>query len=314
MKLRLRHSAPDSIMSLRSNAKGLLRRTLLGRASRVLTLEQDGTTVRLLAPAEHMLDRYRAAHPFYDRHLPRIARAVEEVTHGELFIDIGANIGDTVALLRAAGCRSPILAVEPSARFLAFAARNVERLSDVELRQAFVGPGGTRLALDERRGTASSVTVAGASDPGIPTIALGELTARRTALVKTDTDGLDAKVLASGLPFLNAARPLIWSEAEVRTAADVSEWIEVLAALVQCHPRFIAFDNFGFPLVYGALGPSLDTLRDLLAYCRRHLAVPAARGGEPRIYYLDLALFPERLATVYQDTVTGFEREWGEIG
>jgi FkbM family methyltransferase len=297
-------------MSLKSNVKSLfLRRTLLGRASRTLTLEQDGATVRLHAPPEHMLDRYRAAHPFYDRHLPRIARAIEEVIHGELFIDIGANIGDTVALLRAVGCRSPILAIEPSAKFLAFASRNIERFPDIELKQAFVGPGGTRLALDERRGTASSVTVAGPPDPQIPTIALGELTAR-----KTDTDGLDAKVLASGLAFLSAARPLIWSEAEVRTPADVSEWLEVLAALAQCHPHFIAFDNFGFPLIYGALGSSLPTLRDLLEYCRRHLAVPAARGGEPRIYYLDLALFPERLATVYRDAVTAFEREWDEIG
>ena len=291
-----------------------IRRIPGGHASRVITLNQDGNTVHLLAPPEHMLDRYRAAHPLYDRQLPRIARAVEEVTQGELFIDVGANIGDTVALLRSAGCRSPILAVEPSARFLAFASLNFERFADVELRQAFVGPGGTRFALDERRGTASSVTMAGAAEPRIPTIALANLTDRRTALVKTDTDGLDAKVLASGLAFLKAARPLIWSEAEVHAAAEVEEWIEVLMELVESHPRIIAFDNFGFPVFYGALGASLATLRDLLEYCRRHAAVPAARGGEPRIHYLDLALFPERLTTVYRDAVIGFEREWESPG
>ena len=313
-------------MPFKSNAKSFLRKTLAlpslrnrahlrpipgGHASRVVTLDQDGKTVRLLAPPEHMLDRYRAAHPLYDRQLPRIALAVDEVTRGELFIDIGANIGDTVALLRSAGCRSPILAIEPSAKFLAFASLNTEPFSDVELRQAFVGPGGTRFALDERRGTASSVTIARAPEAQIPTIALGSLTERRTALVKTDTDGLDAKVLASGLAFLKTAQPLIWSEAEVRTAADVTEWIEVLMALTECHPHVIAFDNFGFPVVYGELGSTVPTLRDLLEYCRRHAAVPAARGGEPRIYYLDLALFPERLTTVYRDAVTRFEREWG---
>ena len=90
--------------------------------------------------------------------------------------------------------------------------------------------------------------------------------------------------------------------------------MDVLAALTLSHPYFIAFDNFGFPLVYGALGSSLSTLRDLLEYCRRHAAVPASRGGEPRIYYLDLALFPERLLAVYRNAVTGFEREWGEAG
>lgn len=298
--------------ALRNRAR--LRRIPGGHASRVITLDQDGKSVRLLAPPEHLLDRYRSAYPLYDRQLPRIALAVEEVTQDELFIDVGANIGDTVALLRSAGCRSPILAVEPSARFLAFAALNTERFADVELHQAFVGPGGTRFALDERRGTASSVTMAGAAEPQIPTIALANLTDRRTALVKTDTDGLDAKVLASGLPFLRAARPLIWSEAEVHAAADVGEWIDVLRVLAECHPNIIAFDNFGFPVVYGALGSILPTLRDLLEYCRRHAAVPAARGGEPRIHYLDLALFPERLTTVYRDAVTRFEREWESPG
>lgn len=294
--------------------RALPRRIPGGYASRVITLHQDGKTVQLLAPPEHMLDRYQAAHPLYDRQLPRIARVVDELTRGELFIDVGANIGDTVALLRSAGCRNPILALEPSARFLTFASLNIERFADVELRQAFVGPGGVRFALDERRGTASAVTMAGAAEPQIPTIALANLTDRKTALVKTDTDGLDAKVLASGLSFLRAAQPLIWSEAEVHATDDVGEWIEVLTQLTESHPHIIAFDNFGFPVVYGALGSTLPTLRDLLEYCRRHAAVPATRGGEPRIHYLDLALFPQRLTTVYRDAVARFEREWESPG
>lgn len=298
-------------MTFRRNAGILLRKMLPAPPSRTITLQQDGKLMRLLVPSEHPLDRYRAAHPLYDRQLPRIALAVDKAAPGELFIDVGANVGDTVALLRLAGCSNPILAVEPSARFMSFASRNVARFADVELRQAFVGPGGTRLALQERRGTASSIETAAAPAPRIPTIALGSLVERATALVKTDTDGLDAKVLASGLAFLRTARPVIWSEAEVHSAADVREWIEVLTALVQCHPYVIAFDNFGFPVVYGDLERTLPTLRDLLEYCRRHAAVPAARGGEPRIHYLDLALFPQRLTAVYREAVAGFEREWG---
>ena len=297
-------------MPLKSNTMSLIRRILPVPPSRTITLEQDGKAVRLLAPPDHMLDRYRATFPLYDRQLPRIALAVEKAGPGELFIDVGANIGDTVALLRLAGCRNPILAVEPSDRFLAFASRNVGTFTDVELRQAFVGPGEARLALDEQRGTASSIQMAAAQEPQIPTVELGSLTERRTALIKTDTDGFDAKVLASGLDFLEAERPLIWSEAEVHSAADVKEWIDVLKALPKCYSHVIAFDNFGFPVVYGALESTVPTLRDLLEYCRRHAAVPAARGGEPRIYYLDVALFPERLMAVYADAVTGFEREW----
>jgi FkbM family methyltransferase len=284
-----------------------------GHYSRILLLEQDGESIQMLAPPEHMLDSHRASHPLYDRQLPRIALAVERTAPGELFIDVGANIGDTAALLRLAGCANPILAVEPSAKFLTFARLNTARFADVTLRHAFVGPQRARLALNEHHGTASSLEGAATDGAFIPTVALDDLTRLRTGLVKTDTDGLDAKVLSSGLALLQSARPLIWSEAEVRTADSVREWIDVLTALAEFYRHVIAFDNFGFPVVYGDLAPTLPTLGHLLAYCQRHLAVPAERGGEPRIYYLDLALFPDRFETVYRQTVERIEGEWDKM-
>lgn len=278
--------------------------------SRILTLEQDGQTVNLTAPPEHQLDHHRAMHPLYDRQLPRVARAVEQLAPGELFIDIGANIGDTVALLRLAGCHNPILAVEPSSRFAAFAKANTTNFPKVELRQVFVGPAGTNLALNEQGGTASSVQGAVQNGTPVPTVALRSLSAQRTALVKTDTDGFDVAVLASGLEFLKAEQPLIWAEAEVRTPNSVMEWMQLLEALSVTHRHVIAFDNFGFPVVYGGLAATLPTLRTVLEYCRRHRVVPSARGGEPRIYYLDIALFPQRLVEVYHSTVARLELEW----
>ncbi len=281
-------------------------------ASRVLTLEQDGRTLNLAAPPEHQLDHHRAVHPLYDRQLPRVASEIERLAPGELFIDIGANIGDTVALWRMAGCHNPILAIEPSARFAAFARANMANFTNVELRQIFVGPAGSSLALDEHSGTASSVPGGSHAGPQIPTVPLGSLSEQRVALVKSDTDGFDVAVLASGLEFLRAQQPVIWAEAEVRTPNSVLEWLQLLEALSVTHRHVIAFDNFGFPVVYGGLAAMLPTLRHVLEYCRRHRAVSFARGGEPRIYYLDIALFPNRLAAVYHSTVARLEREWTE--
>jgi FkbM family methyltransferase len=278
-----------------------------GHASRILQLEQDGRDVALLAPPEHQLDRYRAVHPLYDRQLPRLAREIEKIAPGELFIDIGANIGDTVALLRLAGCANPILAVEPSEKFHSFLRVNSTAYQNVELRKAFVGPAGARLALDEHRGTAATLQAAADTAPeGVPTLALGALMDRPTALVKTDTDGFDARVLMSGIDLLKTARPVIWAEAEAKSPAAIEEWNRVIEALADTYGHVIAFDNFGFPVIYGELGTKWPSILDVMDYCRRHGAAPAARAGEPRIYYLDIALFPERLLATYQALLASF--------
>ncbi len=189
---------------------------------------------------------------------------------------------------------------------------NLEKFPNVELREVFVGPSGSTLALDEHSGTASPIQKGTQEGSQVPTVPLGSLSERRTALVKTDTDGFDVAVLASGLTFLKTQQPVIWAEAEVRTPNSVIEWLQLLEALSTTHRHVIAFDNFGFPVVYGGLAATLPTLRHVLEYCRRHRVVPSARGGEPRIYYLDIALFPNRLVEVYHSTVARLEREWGQ--
>jgi FkbM family methyltransferase len=278
-----------------------------GHPSRVLPLEQEGRTLTLLAPPEHALDRYRAAHPLYDRQLPRLAREIEKIAAGELFIDIGANIGDTVALLRLAGCTNPILAVEPSEKFHSFLRVNTASFQDVEIRRAFVGPAGVRLALDEHRGTAATREPAADSAlVDVPTLALAALINRPTALVKTDTDGFDTRVLTSGIDLLKATKPVIWAEAEARSLTAIAEWNQLIEALADTYRHVIAFDNFGFPLLHGELAKKWPTILDVLDYCHRHGAAPAAQAGEPRIYYLDIALFPERLLGAYQALIATF--------
>lgn len=275
-----------------------------GYASRVLNLTLEDRSLNILAPPEHRLDHYRSAHPLYDRFLPRLARELGAAAPGELVVDVGANIGDTIALMRLEGCANPILAVEPSPKFHTFlalnAALNTAVYRDVELCRAFVGPTDAALTLEEHNGTAASALRAAQTAAEAPTIALDDLTTRPTALVKTDTDGYDAEVLGSGLRFLASAAPVIWAEAETRTAAAIDAWSSVIGALSASHPQVIAFDNFGFPVAYGSLADKWPTIRDLMDYSRRHAATPVERGGEPRIHYLDLALFPGRFLATYR--------------
>jgi hypothetical protein len=69
--------------------------------------------MQLLAPAEHKLDVYQALYPLYDKRFPLLSKIVSNRRPTSTLIDIGANIGDTVAQCRLAGCSSKIIAIEP---------------------------------------------------------------------------------------------------------------------------------------------------------------------------------------------------------
>lgn len=270
-------------------------------ASRALRLEQDGRERMLLAPPEHRLDHIRSEHPLYDRQLPRVARLIGESAPHELVIDIGANIGDTVSLLRMAGCLNPVLAVEPSEKYFWFLHANTAGDDDIELVRSLVGPEDISVALDESQGTASSrVTGSPGRAASVQCKPLSMLTHRPTALIKTDTDGFDASVLASGLDFLKRALPVIWAEAEVRESSAFADWDRVIGELAATHPHIIAYDNFGFAVVRGPTAQKWPGIRDIMDYCYRHTQIPARTGGQPRIHYLDVALFPERFLAAYQ--------------
>jgi FkbM family methyltransferase len=279
--------------------------------ARMMRIVQDGQAAELIAPIDHPLDRYRAAFPMYDRWLPRLARIVSNASPEESMIDVGANIGDTVAACRLAGCIAPFIAVEPSARYFAFLQSNIARnralFGNVRVINSFVGPRGIALSLNEANGTAvSAPSVTGAGSAATQT--LSELATGPVSLLKTDTDGFDAAILLDGAEFLRSARPVVWAEAEVPTRQHINEWAEVLASIGSSHQLVCAFDNFGFPIVNGLLRDKRPIILDLLDYIRRHRSARQEDAGEPRIYYLDMAFFPERFQKSYEEFCAAISR------
>ena len=92
-------------------------------------------SVELELPLSHELPFYRHDHPRYDRQLGAIAAEL-----GGPVVDVGANVGDTAAAIRAES-GVPILCVEGDPRFFALLERNARMIGGVELEHAFVeGP------------------------------------------------------------------------------------------------------------------------------------------------------------------------------
>lgn len=276
--------------------------------ARELPLEQNGRECSLRAPSKHLLDVYRRDHPLYDRRLPLLSQLISLSAPDKCIIDVGANIGDTVALCRLAGCQSPIIAVEPSEQYFAYLEANKialpELFGSVQTVRAFIGQPGESLALVEQKGTASVVSLNDDSvGPGIegtpPTLSFDMVAPTPVSLIKTDTDGYDASIILSNMAFIKTQLPVLWVETDTMGAKNEASWQEALADLAPTHPIICIFDNFGFLIAHGPTINKLDLVVDLVGYSRRHKFSAREQSGEPRIYYLDIALFPEQYIDVY---------------
>lgn len=276
---------------------------------RELSLIQNDKECRLLAPSDHRLDTYRNDNPLYDRRLPLLTKLIGTAEPDKVIIDVGANIGDTVVLCRMAGCCAEIIAIEPSEQYFSFLEANKKALPHffqrVRTIRAFIGPPGTVLSLIENKGTASVLPnrtdgdfIAGTLS-NTPVVSLENITNSPVSLVKIDTDGYDSIILSSSIDFLKLNKPILWVEVDIDDASEEHCWLEILSNLAESYQYICAFDNFGFLIAHGLLSRKLETVLDLISYARRYKLSDPKISGQPRIYYLDLALFPEQYSQLY---------------
>jgi FkbM family methyltransferase len=280
---------------------------------RTMTLDQGGRSCELTAPPDHRIDAFRRANPLYDRRLPILARLTGAAAPGTMAIDVGANVGDTVALCRLEGSELRYIAVEASLGYLKYLAFNRRRLpdliGDVEMAWNFVGRPGESTTLELHRGTGRRVQgqADGLNFESAPHATLEEISRSRgvqpgeLSLVKLDTDGFDFEILSNELDFLKSAAPILWAEAETWSAGDEAAWRQLLIEATDTWPYLIAFDNLGFAMVAGRTAKKRQTAIDIMSYARRHRAMPKSTHGNRPIYYIDVALFPERFKGVFED-------------
>jgi len=227
------------------------------------TVEADIDGIALRLPLSHALPVYRRAFPGYSENLGEVARLV--AMHGGLtMIDVGANVGDSVAIVKARVPDMAILCVEADPAYVGYLEENTARWSDVVI----AAPVLLAERTDEidgtiRRADGSSRVATGA--PG---------TTPALALLKSDTDGFEARVLRGAQQVL-ATGPVLFLEYDPKLLeAAGSDGLDMLASL-QPHgyERIAFYDKFGVLVVRCALSDQ-STIRDLHAYA----AVNRKRG------------------------------------
>jgi FkbM family methyltransferase len=256
-------------------------------------------------PVNNLIPKFQAANRLYDR----FPLALGQEQYDGWLVDIGANVGTTLAAL--ASCNSKrIICIEPNAEWFgkleatAQAAR--ESGSTVICVQAAVGPDGARADI---KPTSSSTAYYSPSDAGdtvlksLDDIIRPIVSESALALVKCDVDGFDAAVLDSGRTMITEHLPLLYAEAEIRTSLQLEAWARTIRWLDLAGYRFAALDNFGLPLLRNA---NAESIMDCLHYTLNLNAGASTRTS----YYFDLFAAAPRRRQQFDEVLRRYDAEF----
>lgn len=235
--------AYDSLLKFYGNRPGFVQRAVARLAQRLtknmgaaVTYSVDGIPLRI--PPAHETPFLWSQNSDYSKSLARVAEICAGKYPSGVILDIGANVGDSAALIRSRGVVNTIVAVEGLPWFFKMLRANLVSLGDTRAVQTFIGPDAGQADLKVRLSSAGNAHVyedgeaygAEASGDSISgkfiTVAeLAETTApgREVKLIKTDIECYDIPVLNGSLEFLSKHRPVVFMELHIR---DIDERVK----------------------------------------------------------------------------------------
>jgi FkbM family methyltransferase len=213
-------------------------------------------------------------------------------------IDIGANVGDSLAHFRRSS-KAAAFCIEPDTAYFEMLTQNAKVLGNVNLRRALVVPvnlvGKTTFGSDGQTGWSRA---AGEHDE----VWEGEyLTAsevlewaKNPSIIKTDTDGFDAEILKALIPSLGRYFvPLILFEGPLEKQhinQSYQNFIEACDALMGVGYKLLLLTNLGMP--YSYVGTDSAALRASF-----HALTIAHHQNRAPCHYFDVIALHQGLAS-----------------
>lgn len=223
----------------------------------------------------HALPAFQKSCKMYDRFIPYLAR-ITQGKEGKYIIDIGANVGDTLAAMWN-DTEDCFLCIEPVEEFFLLLTDNIRRLGNpdrVHTERAFVTDKMEEVysPIVSEYGTATKKRNDSDAWQLIPSKTVDYLIKEKRIdykdidLLKIDTDGFDADCILSAKELLGKGNALIFWENYSKTCAQYKKCLEAHDVLQKNgYSVFFIFDNYGNYLCKG----NLDTANSILNYVQR---------------------------------------------
>jgi len=213
-------------------------------------------------PASHPMPSLMKCQPYRDAFIGALAKHVGGKYPHSTMIDIGANVGDTAALI-CGNCGNDLILIEASHYYFTFLERNALQFPNrVTLENAFLADGSpVNGRLCHWGGTAIFSEGDGEC---VCTKRLCEITNKDVRFIKSDTDGYDFKIFLDSISWLAVQHPVIVFEDYIRTSEEMQLANRLCAELHNAdYNRFMVWDDSGLLILATS---SLETLRYLHSY------------------------------------------------
>ncbi len=209
---------------------------------------------KIKIPISHNLPVVLNSHKNYNTNLPRVAKYISSKYKVPLVIDIGANVGDTAALLRSY-IDYPVMCVEGDQNFFGLLKKNTEQMKNITYVQSYLGTNDEKInaAVQTERGTGTISNDSGSvlETKKLDTILNENPEFKKAKLLKIDTDGFDFKIMKGAVKFLKSSKPVIFTEFDQNLMKEIKEdFNDMFEFFKSLDYLFVIFyDNFGDYLI-----------------------------------------------------------------
>jgi FkbM family methyltransferase len=260
--------------------------------------------ITIKIPQAHALPIYQDKFRLYDKFIGILAKYLPN--QEDLIIDIGANVGDTTALI-IQYCENPIFSIEADEDFFNIMQLNLADYTQrVTCINSFVSENENsykNVELIKQNGTARAVVKTDKlTKSNSLKYILNSLKAKKCILLKTDTDGFDFEILLSSLNIIQENSPIIYWENEIASLKDLEIAQNLLKNLADInYTKYIVLDNFGNPLTYDGSAQFVEHINEYL--------LNNIYSKNRTLYYTDIAAFPDK----YSHLISSIASEYNDF-
>ena len=248
----------------------------------------DGFTLNI--GAGHALPNYQKSFQMYDRFVPFLGGMADEVGKDKWILDIGSNVGDTVAAI-IKHTHNNVICVEPTEKFYKLCCENINGLGEpfserIKVVNAYISNDPYEKFISKvNAGTA--VKIKSENHEEAITLTVPELINQfglkpnDISLIKVDTDGFDSDCIVSCGHILHDTSILLYWENEIDEKEHYEKYCNMMHYLeANEYYLFYIFDNYGNYL----LKTDLTGMRSINDYLERIRCGFSARS----FYYVDV--------------------------
>ncbi|MEO7214165.1 FkbM family methyltransferase [Mucilaginibacter sp.] len=190
----------------------------------------------------------------YGQQLTRLTALLKTQYPDMQAVDIGANIGDSAALIKS-GADVPVICIEGDESLVDIFAKNTTQFKGISLVKTFLSDEvgeqnceytkeGHNLTIKPSGGSASSVLTKFSS---IDNLYAASLLNNNCKLMKVDTEGFDLKILRGGTYFMQQVKPVLLFEFNRENLANVeTDAFSIFPSLLnQGYSKILFYENNG---------------------------------------------------------------------